>query len=89
MKQKTEVTIAGKRYSIVGDEKADYIKKIAQYVDDKMAELMNQNNELTQDGAAVLTAINIADEYFKAEENADSLRKQIVELMQLPNKKSN
>jgi len=87
MKQKTEVTIAGKRYTIVGEEKADYIQKIAKYVDDKMTELINQNNELTQDRAAVLTAINIADEYFKAEENADSLRGQIVEMMQMTNKK--
>ena len=87
MKQKTEVTIAGKRYSIVGDEKPDYIHKIAKYVDDKMSVLGDQNKELTQERAAVLAAINIADEYFKAEENADSLRKQIVEMMQMSNKK--
>ena len=87
MKQKTEVTIVGKRYSIIAEEKKEYVMKVAEYVDKKMRELSDKNPELTQERAAVLAAINIADEYFKAEENADSLRGQIVELMQLKSKK--
>ena len=87
MKQKKEVTIAGKRYSVVGNEPAEYIEKIATLVDEKMNTLMEKNTELTRERAAVLTALNIANEYLKAEENADSLRSQLVELMQIPSKK--
>ena len=81
MGKKTEVTIAGKKYAIVGNDDKKYIEKIAEHVDKKMNELMKGNTELTQERAAVLAAINIADEYFKAEETAGNLRAEVGELI--------
>jgi cell division protein ZapA len=77
MKNKTEVSVAGKKYNIVGFESSDYIVKVAKYVDDKMRELMKGDKRLTAESAAILTALNVADDYFKAEESAKSLREQV------------
>ena len=81
MSEKNGVNIAGKMYSIVGKEDKAYIQKIAAYVDEKMTMLMAKNSELTTERAAVLAAINITDELFKAEDNANNLRAQVGELI--------
>ena len=38
---------------------------------------MNQNSKLSTSMASVLTAINVADDYFKARENIDNLSKEL------------
>jgi cell division protein ZapA len=77
MKEKVEVIIAGKKYTVVGSEASDYMERVADYVNEKMQMLLDNNSQLTMEGAAVLTAINVADDYFKAEETADNLREQV------------
>lgn len=81
MKNKTEVSVAGKKYNIVGFESADYIIRVAKHVDDKMRELMQGDKRLTAESAAILTALNVADDYFKAEDSAKSLREQVGEFL--------
>lgn len=62
---KVIVRIAGNEYTIEGDEKKDYILKVAAHVDEMMEKTMTGNPRLSTNMAAVLTAINIADQYFK------------------------
>ena len=81
MKEKISVNIAGKMYSIIGNENKEYINKIASYVDEKIATLIDNNSELTTERAAVLAALNIADDLFKSEENVDNLREQVGRLI--------
>lgn len=76
-KNKVNVRIAGKDYTLVGSEPEEYIQKVALYVDKKLNTIMNQNIKLSTSMASVLTAINIADEYFKAHENMDNLSKEL------------
>lgn len=77
MKEKVEVIIAGKKYTVVGVETPEYMQRVAEYVNEKMQLLLDANSQLTMEGAAVLTAINVADDFFKAEETADNLREQV------------
>lgn len=72
-KHKVEVRIAGKDYTLVGFESDEYIHKVAIYIDKKMNEIMRTNNRLSTAMAAVLTAINVADDYFKAYESENQL----------------
>ncbi|MCL2740477.1 MAG: cell division protein ZapA [Oscillospiraceae bacterium] len=81
MNEKKAVNIAGKMYSIIGSNDREYIKKIAGFVDEKMTELMDNNRELSTERAAVLAAINITADLFKAEENANNLRAQVGQLI--------
>jgi cell division protein ZapA len=76
-KNKVNVRIAGKDYTLVGSEPEEYIQKVALYVDKKLNTIMNQNSKLSTSMASVLTAINVADDYFKARENIDNLSKEL------------
>lgn len=79
-KNKVEVKIAGKDYTILGTESEEYIQKIGLYIDRKMNEVMRSNSKLSTSMAAVLTAMNVADDYFKCYENESLLKKELKKL---------
>jgi cell division protein ZapA len=68
LKNKVEVRIGGKAYTLVGVEADEYIQRVALYIDRKMNEILRGNSNLSTSMVAVLTAINVADDYFKAHE---------------------
>lgn len=52
------------------------MEKVAAHVDGKVAEVASEGRISTTD-AAILAALNIADEYFKEQAAAENLRSQI------------
>lgn len=76
-KNKVDVKIAGKDYTLVGVESDEYIQKVGLYIDRKMNEIMKANSRLSTSMAAVLTAINVADDFFKAYENEAATQKEL------------
>ena len=74
------VTICGEDYTLVAEESAAYMQKVGSYVDGKMAEVL-ESAKVGRTDAAVLTAVNIADELFKAQAAAEQLRGQIKEYL--------
>lgn len=76
MKNRVTVTIAGQEYTLVATEDAAYMEKVAQHVDAKLNEVLAEAKVSTTD-AAILAALNVADEYFKEIEAAENLRAQI------------
>lgn len=76
-RNKVEVRIGGKDYTLVGVESEEYMQKVALYIDKKMNEIMRINNKLSTSMASVLSAINVADDYFKAYENVINLNKDL------------
>ncbi len=76
-KNKVYVRICGKDYTIVGAESEEYIQRVAFYLDKKMSEVFKANEKLSTSMAAVLTAINMADDYFKNSDSLDNLRDQV------------
>ena len=74
MGDKVDVKIYGQTYSVSGDKSQEEIQKIADYVDDKMhliAKVMQRNGT---SAVAVLTSINIAEEYFDQIDEMERLR---------------
>jgi cell division protein ZapA len=71
-KVKTTVRINGKDYTMVGYDPEEYIHRVAIYVDRKMSEIEEKNNNLSTTMLAVLTSLNIADELLKLRESTDS-----------------
>ncbi|ERI90796.1 cell division protein ZapA [Clostridiales bacterium oral taxon 876 str. F0540] len=59
------VNINGMEYNLRGEESEEYLHKVARYVDKKLKAIMEGNPKLSVSSAAVLTAINVADEMFK------------------------
>lgn len=76
MKNRIVVTIGGQEYTLVATEDSSYMEKVARYVDTKLNEVLSESSASTTD-AAVLTALNIADEYFKEVEASENLRGQL------------
>ncbi|KMJ55622.1 cell division protein ZapA [Alkalihalophilus sp. As8PL] len=64
-KQRTTVSIYGQNYTVVGQESPAHLKEVAQEVDQKMREIKKRNPYLDTTRLAVLTAVNIVDEYKK------------------------
>lgn len=77
-KNYAEVLIDGKIYTLGGVEEASYFQQVAAYVNHKLGELRRQPGFLKQkeDYQLVMLEINMADDYFKAREEADMLRRQ-------------
>ena len=80
MDHRITVTICGNEYTFVAEEDSTYVEKVAEYVDRKMTETL-EATKAGQTDAAVLTAANIADELFKAQEIAENLRVQLKEYL--------
>lgn len=76
-KNKVEVKIAGKEYTLIGNEPEEYLQKIALHVDRKISEIMKINSRLSTNAAAILACINIMDECFKTCENEARLKERL------------
>ncbi len=74
-KTRTMVKICGKEYVMAGYESEEYIHRVAIYVDRKMSELKEQYVNLNPNTLSVLTAINIADDVLKLQEQFDAISK--------------
>lgn len=69
-KNTAEVLINGKIYTISGYESTEYLQKVANYLnkmEDKISGMQNYDR-LSADEKQLLKNMNLADEYFKADE---------------------
>jgi len=68
-----EVIINNKQYTLSGYESAEYLQKIASYINGKYSEYKNKDvfKYLDKDMRNVLIEINIADDFFKAKEQIE------------------
>ena len=77
-KHYTQVLIDGKVYTLGGSEDEGYLQRVASYVNEKIGTMRRlpgftkQNNEYQ----TAMIALNIADDYFKAQEEAEMVKEQ-------------
>lgn len=76
---KVTVTIYNEDYIVKGTEKPDYIEMLASYVDRRMRMVQQRNVNLSTSKVAVLTALNLANELNKLQEDYDELVKNLEE----------
>ena len=78
-KNKTEVLIAGKIFTLSGYESEEYLQKVATYINNKIAEFkkLDGYNHQTKENKSILLELNIADDYFKAKKQADLLSEEM------------
>ena len=77
-KNNTEVILGGKVFTLSGYESEEYLQKVAAYINNKLAEF-NKDESYRRQSAEVranLMYLNIADDYFKAAEQARESQKQ-------------
>ena len=73
------VQIFNEEYVVKGNEEPDYIEMLASYVDRRMRMVQQRNIHLSTTKIAVLTALNLADELNKLQEDYDELVKTLEE----------
>ena len=76
MANKITVTISGTDYTLMSEDSPSYMQKVAGLVDEKMTDIMAPGRVSRMD-AAVLAAMNIADQLMKEQETAENLRRQV------------
>lgn len=74
-KNRLTVEIFGQQYRLSGKASVNHIRMVAGFVDDKMNEIANGNHRLDTAKIAVLSAVNIADEYFRLRQEYEELLK--------------
>ncbi len=81
VKTSADVLIGGKIYTLSGYESEEYLQKVANYINNKLNEFdeMEQFRQIPLDMKATLLELNIADDYFKAKEQAEMLEKTVRE----------
>lgn len=81
MKNRVTVTIAGQDYTLIADQDAAGVEKIAAHVDSKVSEVLDGSHLSLADGA-ILAAMNIAEEYFREMEASENLRRQLKDYLE-------
>ena len=84
MMNKIVVTIGGRDYTMVAVENEAYVRKCAELVDKQLKEVA-ADTRLAQADAAVLAAMNIADQLLKEQEASENLRRQVKENLEEAN----
>ena len=76
MENRVVINICGEDYTLVAEESSSYMQRVGSYVSGKMGEVLS-GAKVGRTDAAVLTAVNLADELFKAQAAGEQLRGQI------------
>lgn len=67
------VEIMGEQYPVKGDVEPERVMLIADMLNQKMRKIAQSHSRLTPQQVAVVTAMNLADEYLKLEEDYQKL----------------
>ncbi|MDD2620676.1 MAG: cell division protein ZapA [Syntrophomonadaceae bacterium] len=76
---KVIVSIFSEDYIVKGNESPEYMEMLASYVDRRMKMVQQRNFNLSNTKIAVLTALNLADELNKLQEDYDEMVKSLEE----------
>ena len=82
------VEIYGQSYPIKGKVDSDFMKQVAEYVDESMKEIgANMSSSFAIHKIAVIAAMNIAAEYLKLSDDINVINNKSQQLIQLIDKK--
>lgn len=81
MGQPVKVIILGQEYLIKSDEDGELVYRIAAYVNEKVDEIRAKSDGLSDKKIAILTALNIASEYFQLLDEREKLSADIHQRM--------
>lgn len=76
MANKVTMTICGQEYTLVADESAAYMEQVGTLVNQRMRQTQ-ETLRVSRADAAVLAAVNLADQLCKAQDGSENLRRQL------------
>lgn len=80
-KNKAEVLIGGKIFTLGGYESEEYLQKVATYINNKLAEFkkLEGYQHQSKENKSMLLELNIADDYFKAKKQVEMVEEELAE----------
>ncbi len=78
-KRSVTVRIAGEEHTIRATAEPGYTRRCAKHVDERIHEIRRQAGLIEGHKAAILAALSIADECFRAQEELERLRADVTE----------
>ena len=80
-KNKTEVLIDGKIYTLSVYESEEYLQRVATHINNKLAELKKLDGyaRLSQELKSILLELNVADDYFKAKNQVEMVEEELAQ----------
>ena len=72
MRNRVNITINSRVYTITANEDAEYLKSLGDYVNGKVQIVLSEGTHVMGEKPLVLAALNICDEYFKLMNRNDS-----------------
>ncbi|WP_020006416.1 cell division protein ZapA [Salinicoccus albus] len=76
-KNRIAVDIYNQQYTLVGEDDPEHMRYVAGLVDAKIREIGVRSSGLDTTRKAVLTAVNVMDDYVKLKEKHDALVKEM------------
>jgi cell division protein ZapA len=70
------MNICGDDYTLIAEESPSYMERVGKLVDAKLSEVLEAGS-VSRTDAAILAAINLADELLKPQESGENLRRQV------------
>ncbi len=72
-----EIKVFGQVYTVKTDADEGHIQRVAQYVNEKMDEVIKNTKSVSSLNVAILTALNVADDLMREKEKRQALLQQI------------
>ena len=72
-----EIKLFGQTYTVKTDAEEHHIQAVAQYVNEKMEEILKKTRSVSSLNVAILTALNIADDLLREKEKRRMLLHEI------------
>ena len=81
-KNKTVLTILGKEYTILSEEDGQYVTRVGYYLNERLNELNQEYVGLSTVMVTTLAALNITDDFLKAQDSLQTARKELKKLQE-------
>ncbi|MEN6469036.1 MAG: cell division protein ZapA [Smithella sp.] len=65
MKKRYEIKILGRELAVLSDAEDEQVANVVRFVNEKMEDIMQSNDELRTVDVAILAALNISEDYLK------------------------
>ena len=82
MQKAVEVKILGQKVTLRSDDEEQHIRRVAEYVDEKMHEVSRSTGPRGKYSVAMLVALNIADEYHRLKDSHEVVASRVDRLIE-------
>ncbi len=82
MRQPLEVDIMGQRLTVSSEDGVEHVREVAGYVEQQMRQLAGRRLSASTLDLALVTALNIASEYWKLQHQQEALERMIDRMTQ-------